>query len=49
MNNPNNVRFEEMITLIEHYGSVYNRTKGSHKIYQNEKWKCTLNIQEVNG
>lgn len=49
MNNPKNVRFKEIITLIEHYGFVYNRTEGSHKIYQNEEWKCTVNIQEVNG
>lgn len=44
-----NVRFNEMIKLIEAYGFQLSRVSGSHHIFVNPDIKEIVNIQNVQG
>ncbi len=44
-----NVRFDDMITLIQAFGFRLSRTKGSHHIYTHPDVKELVNFQEVDG
>jgi len=49
INNPRNLRFSEFQNLLEHYGFVCTRKRGSHFVYSNDEYKKSLPIQENNG
>ncbi|MCM3128999.1 type II toxin-antitoxin system HicA family toxin [Paenibacillus provencensis] len=36
-NRPNGMRFEEVVKVLEHYGYIVVRIKGSHHIFRNEQ------------
>ena len=42
---PENLRFNELKTLLSYYGFEWRRTKGDHGIYKNKKCREILNIQ----
>ena len=42
---PNNVRFEEFITLIEAFGFVLERVSGSHHIFSHPEIAQIISIQ----
>jgi hypothetical protein len=46
---PNNVRFEEMVRLVEAFGFRLIRTSGSHHIFGRTGIAEQLNLQRVNG
>jgi len=48
-NNNKNVKFNDFITLVEAFGFVSERTRGSHSIYKNHKINQHLNLQPHNG
>ncbi|MCL2055837.1 MAG: type II toxin-antitoxin system HicA family toxin [Oscillospiraceae bacterium] len=48
-NNYKNVRFHEFITLVEAFGFVLVRKKGSHSIYKNYEINRHINLQPKNG
>ncbi|WP_258394742.1 type II toxin-antitoxin system HicA family toxin [Paenibacillus sp. MDMC362] len=35
-NRPNGIRFEELVKVLDHYGYILIRTRGSHHIFRNE-------------
>ncbi len=49
INNPKNVRFRDMIILVEKFGFVHDRTKGSHHIFVHPDIPDLLNLQNSNG
>ena len=49
MNSYNNVSFDDLIKVINKYGFIWQRTRGSHNIYVNNNIKEIINIQNVNG
>ena len=48
-NNNKNVKFNDFITLVEAFGFVQERTRGSHSIYKNHKINKHLNLQPKKG
>jgi predicted RNA binding protein YcfA (HicA-like mRNA interferase family) len=44
-----NVRFSEMVTLIQAFGFRLSRTNGSHHIFIHPEVREMINLQEVNG
>jgi hypothetical protein len=46
---PKNVRFREMITLVEAFGFRLSRVKGSHHIFVHPRVRELINIQNVDG
>ena len=42
---PENLRFNELRTLLRYYGFEWRRTKGDHEIYKNKECREILNIQ----
>ncbi len=46
---PANVRFEDMVTLVEAFGFHLSRTKGSHYIFVHPQLDELVNLQEVKG
>lgn len=44
-----NIRFNEMITLVEAFGFRLSRTSGSHHIFIHPEVREMVNLQEVNG
>jgi predicted RNA binding protein YcfA (HicA-like mRNA interferase family) len=49
-NNPRDVRFSDLLTLIDAFGFQYNRTTGSHHIYDYPTAPLVLNLQpDANG
>jgi predicted RNA binding protein YcfA (HicA-like mRNA interferase family) len=49
LNNPRNVRFKDMMTLVEAFGFRLSRVKGSHHIFVHPQVQELLNLQEVKG
>jgi predicted RNA binding protein YcfA (HicA-like mRNA interferase family) len=48
-NNPENIAFEDFVTLIESFGFVKKRQAGSHIIYKHPDMAELLNIQNAKG
>ncbi|MDQ1589749.1 MAG: hypothetical protein QOG71_376 [Pyrinomonadaceae bacterium] len=44
-----NIRFNEMVTLIEAFGFRLSRVSGSHHIFIHPQVREMVNLQEVNG
>ena len=44
-----NIRFNEMVTLVEAFGFRLSRTSGSHHIFIHPEVREMVNLQEVNG
>jgi predicted RNA binding protein YcfA (HicA-like mRNA interferase family) len=49
LNSRNNMRFTEMVTLVEAFGFELLRVKGSHHIFSHPAIIELVNLQEVNG
>jgi predicted RNA binding protein YcfA (HicA-like mRNA interferase family) len=49
LNSPQNMRFSEMIVLVEAFGFRLSRSSGSHRIFSHPDLKELLNLQEVDG
>ena len=49
LNSPQNMRFSEMIVLVEAFGFQLSRSSGSHRIFTHPDLKELLNLQEVDG
>jgi predicted RNA binding protein YcfA (HicA-like mRNA interferase family) len=49
LTSPRNVRFEEMVALVEASGFRLSRVKGSHHIFVHPDVRGLINIQEVGG
>lgn len=45
LESPTNVRFEEFITLCEHFGLTLSNSSGSHFVYSRKEPKIRLSIQ----
>ena len=45
LNNPRGLRFEEFIALIEAFGFVFRRQRGSHRIYSRADVGERVNVQ----
>jgi len=48
-NNPRDVRFADLLTLIDAFGFQYNRTAGSHHIYEHPTAPLVLNLQPASN
>ncbi len=46
---PKNMRFSEMVTLVEAFGFRLSRVSGSHHIFVHPQISQLLNLQEVKG
>jgi len=46
---PNNMRFTEMVTLVEAFGFRLSRVSGSHHIFTHPQVLELVNLQEVKG
>ncbi len=44
-----NIRFEEMIALVQSYGFNLSRISGSHHIFVNREVNEIINLQKVKG
>jgi predicted RNA binding protein YcfA (HicA-like mRNA interferase family) len=44
-----NIRFKEIITLVEAFGFRLSRVSGSHHIFIHSEVREMVNLQEVNG
>ncbi len=49
MNNPNNVRFLEVRSLVEAFGFKLSRISGGHHIFTHPEMREIVNLQNVNG
>ncbi|MFL6213868.1 MAG: type II toxin-antitoxin system HicA family toxin [Blastocatellia bacterium] len=45
----NDIRFNDMVSLVEAFGFVLSRTSGSHHIFTHSDVSELVNLQEVNG
>jgi predicted RNA binding protein YcfA (HicA-like mRNA interferase family) len=45
---PGNLRFQDLCSLAEFAGFVFDRSAGSHRIYKHPTG-CMMNFQNVNG
>ena len=48
-NSTKNVRFNDLIVLVEAFGFTWARTEGSHHVYKNPTVSEIINLQNVNG
>jgi len=48
LNSPRNLRFSEMVTLIEAFGFHLSRVSGSHHIFVHPTVRELINVQDVN-
>jgi len=46
---PKNVRFNDMVTLVESFGYRLSRVSGSHHIFVHDRVRELVNLQNVNG
>lgn len=44
-----NIRFSEMVTLVEAFGFRLSRVKGSHHIFVHPQVQELINLQDVDG
>ncbi|CAN5864867.1 hypothetical protein BH24ACI1_BH24ACI1_25780 [soil metagenome] len=49
LNNPNNVRFLEVRSLVEAFGFKLSRISGGHHIFTHPEMREIVNLQNVNG
>lgn len=49
LNNPQNVRFDEAVGIIEAFGFRLSRISGSHHIFTHSDIKESVNLQNVGG
>ena len=49
LNAPQNVKFNEMLTLVAAFGFVLSRVSGSHHIFIHPDVPELVNLQNVNG
>jgi len=49
LSGPHNVRFAEMVSIVEAFGFRLLRTSGSHHIFGREGLREQLNLQNVGG
>ncbi len=49
LNNPQNVRFEEVVIVVEAFGFKFSRISGSHHIFTHPDIKEIVNLQNVGG
>ncbi len=49
IDNPKNIRFDEIVSLIKSFGFKRSRTTGSHHIFVHTMVKELVNLQNVNG
>ena len=49
LSSPKNVRFSEMVTLVEAFGFRLSRVKGSHHIFVHPEVRELINLQNVGG
>jgi predicted RNA binding protein YcfA (HicA-like mRNA interferase family) len=49
LTNPNNVRFLDMVALVEGFGFRLSRVNGSHHIFVHPEIAELVNLQEVRG
>ena len=48
-NNPKNIRFGELVSLLESYGFYEARSKVSHRIFVHPSWDGILTLQNIKG
>jgi hypothetical protein len=44
-----NIRFDDLVYLVECFGFVLDRKSGSHNIYKHNEIEEMINIQNING
>jgi len=44
-----NISFNDLCKLAEMVGFIYDRQKGSHRVYTHEKYPGIMNFQDVKG
>jgi len=49
LSSPKNVRFDEMVTLVEAFGFRLSRVKGSHHIFVHPQVRELITLQNVDG
>lgn len=49
MVSPKNLRFSEMVALVEAFGFSLSRISGSHHIFEHPDVRELVNLQEVGG
>ena len=49
LSSPKNVRFNEMVTLVEAFGFRLSRVKGSHHIFVDPQVRELVNLQNEDG
>ncbi|MCL2396918.1 MAG: type II toxin-antitoxin system HicA family toxin [Defluviitaleaceae bacterium] len=49
INNHNNVKFSDFVSLLKHFGFELKRVNGSHHIYKNHIIGKSINIQNDKG
>ena len=49
LQNPENIRFGDLVTLVEAYGFRLSRVSGSHHIFVHPDQKELLNLQDCQG
>ncbi len=49
LTSPKNVRFGEMVALVEAFGFRLSRTRGSHHIFVHSRVRELVNLQNVGG
>jgi predicted RNA binding protein YcfA (HicA-like mRNA interferase family) len=49
LTNPTNVKFNELVSLVEAFGCRLSRTRGSHHIVTHQDIDELINLQNVHG
>jgi predicted RNA binding protein YcfA (HicA-like mRNA interferase family) len=49
LTSPQNMRFNDMVTLVEAFGFCLSRVSGSHHIFVHPQISQLVNLQEVKG
>jgi predicted RNA binding protein YcfA (HicA-like mRNA interferase family) len=49
LSSPQNLRFRDMVALVEAFGFRLSRVEGSHHIFVHPEVQELINIQDVNG
>ncbi|MEZ4638345.1 MAG: type II toxin-antitoxin system HicA family toxin [Caldilineaceae bacterium] len=49
MTNPNNVRFRDLVALVEGFGFRLSRVNGSHHIFVHPEITELVNLQDIRG
>jgi predicted RNA binding protein YcfA (HicA-like mRNA interferase family) len=49
LTSPNNMRFKDMVVLVEAFGFRLSRVRGSHHIFTHPQVQQLVNLQDVKG